>query len=345
MGEPTPTIISAFTSVDNEARRKHFTAARGKPTGKLLARVTELSTQMEAAHSQAGPSMNMTKVDLGGLNSPVGEKVTALVGLHNELAGWQDALTEAQNLAAHADQIREANRGGGERDPQIDTILDEIAQRVSSTPSLDFNQVVRADFQERYGLEQLAGSELVRRMQDGGLSATIELADKRALNALFQTSAGWAPQSIRDPGFTPKASRPIQLIDIMPMVPTDQAAAVYMEETTRTTAAAAVAEGTAAPEATRAVTQKTIAIREIAAHIPVTMIEMEDVPQVEQYLTDDIPFEVRQAVDGLLVTGTGADPNPFGLNNVTGRGEQNWADAARTKPFDTLIDRPHQGQA
>jgi hypothetical protein len=57
--------------------------------------------------------------------------------------------------------------------------------------------------------------------------------------ATFLTTAGWAPESLRVPGLViEKATRPIQLLDIIPSGPTSMAAVKYMEETTRTEASA-----------------------------------------------------------------------------------------------------------
>src|SRR3546814_7631820 len=61
--------------------------------------------------------------------------------------------------------------------------------------------------------------------------------------ALMMTTAGYAPETVRLPGFVEHTSRPIQLIDILPTSRTGRGAVSYMEETTRAHAAAEIAEG------------------------------------------------------------------------------------------------------
>src|SRR3546814_15647771 len=75
--------------------------------------------------------------------------------------------------------------------------------------------------------------------------------------ALMMTTAGYAPETVRLPGFVEHTSRPIQLIDILPTSRTGRGAVSYMEETTRAHAAAEIAEGGAYPEAEFAFTERT----------------------------------------------------------------------------------------
>ena len=162
------------------------------------------------------------------------------------------------------------------------------------------------------------------------------------LATLFKTDAGWAPESVRDPGYVPSRRHPIQFVDILPRSSTTQELVRYMEETTYTNAAAGVAEGAAAPESTLALTQKETAVRKIATHIPVTREEMEDEPQVESYLDDTLPFMVRQAVDLATLKGDGTAPNILGLQNVTGIQDIDWTttgtgtNVVRSKPLNVL---------
>ena len=52
---------------------------------------------------------------------------------------------------------------------------------------------------------------------------------KTTLKTLFQTSAGWAPESIRTGKVVEYATRPIQVIDIIPPGNTNDTSIVYME--------------------------------------------------------------------------------------------------------------------
>ncbi|MEC9343573.1 MAG: phage major capsid protein, partial [Pseudomonadota bacterium] len=135
---------------------------------------------------------------------------------------------------------------------------------------------------------------------------------------LFETGAGWAPESVRLPGFVEAVSRPIQLLDILPMGQTGSAAIKYMEETTRTHAAAEKAEGATFAESTFALTEKTSPVEKITDSVPVTDEQLEDEAQVQGYLNGRLIFGLRQRADSQCLVGNGTTPNLRGLKNVVG---------------------------
>ena len=167
------------------------------------------------------------------------------------------------------------------------------------------------------------------------------MRDDAIMNTLFTTDAGWPPESVRDSGYTPSRRHPIQVIDILPRSSTTQELIKYMEETTYTNAAAAVAEGAASPESTLALTERETAVRKLSTHIPVTREELEDEPQVESYLNETVPFMVRQKADEIVLKGDGAAPNIRGLLNVANVQDIDWAHTSAqnktlAKPLNTL---------
>jgi HK97 family phage major capsid protein len=139
------------------------------------------------------------------------------------------------------------------------------------------------------------------------------------LKALFQTTAGWPPQPVRIPGLIIEApTRPIQVLDIIPVGTTDQAAVVYMQETTRTHAAAERAEGAAYAESAFALTEQSSPVRSIGDSIPVTDEQLEDVAGVESYLNQRLTFGLQQRLDSQVLNGNGTAPNLRGILNTTG---------------------------
>lgn len=138
------------------------------------------------------------------------------------------------------------------------------------------------------------------------------------LKTLFQTSAGWAPESTRTGLVVEKATRPIQVLDIIPTGPTGQAAIVYMEETTRTHNAAERAEAAAYAEDAFALTQRSSTVRSIGTSIPVTDEQLEDELQAQTYLNQRLIFSCRQRLDSEILVGDGNAPNLTGVNNASG---------------------------
>ena len=137
------------------------------------------------------------------------------------------------------------------------------------------------------------------------------------LKTLMTTSAGFAPESVRSGLVVDKATRPIQVTDLIPSFPISQAAFVYMEETTRTHSAAEAAEGGTYAEDAYVYTQRTSTVRKIATSIPVTDEQLEDEMQVRSLLEQRLAFGLRQKLDSQILVGSGTPPALLGLNNVS----------------------------
>jgi len=156
------------------------------------------------------------------------------------------------------------------------------------------------------------------------------------LKTLFETAAGWAPESIRTGRLVEKAERPIQVIDLIPPGRTSQAAVVYMEETTFTNNATEKAEGSAYGEAALALTERSETVRKIPVFIPVTDEQLEDVPQVQGYLNNRLPFMIRQRLDSQIINGDGIAPNLTGILNKSGTQSYARNSVASDKAVDAL---------
>ncbi len=164
----------------------------------------------------------------------------------------------------------------------------------------------------------------------GGISLKFEdalpsdiLAKSRVPNTigqkvLFETTAGWAPESLRIGMVVEAVTRPIQLLDIIPLGRTGFEQIVYMEETTRTHAAAEKAEGAAFAESTFVLTEKTSNVRKVTDSLPVTDEQLEDVAQASSYINDRLTFGLRQRLDTQVLIGNGTAPNLRGIKNVVG---------------------------
>ena len=151
-----------------------------------------------------------------------------------------------------------------------------------------------------------------------GVSLNEFKAQFQEIKTLFETSAGWSPESVRFPQIVPAVTRPIQLLDIMPTGTIGQAAAKYMEETTRSHAAAEKAEGADYAESQFVLTERTQTVEKITDSIPVTDEQLEDVSMAQSYLEERIRFGIRQRLDNQVMQGDGATPNLEGILNVSG---------------------------
>lgn len=138
------------------------------------------------------------------------------------------------------------------------------------------------------------------------------------VKTLFERSAGWDPEVIRDNRVVLDAQRPVQVTDLLPSVPWNQKAYSYMEETTFTNNAAERSEGGAYGEAALALTERTVTVETIGVFIPVTDEQLADEAAAEAYLNARLPFMVRQRMDSQILVGDGNTPNIEGINQVSG---------------------------
>lgn len=146
-------------------------------------------------------------------------------------------------------------------------------------------------------------------------TVVIEDAD---VKTLFQRPTGWGPDARPSGLFVEAATRPIQVLDLIPMANTDQSSVVYWEETIRTHAAAERAEGATAAESTFRVEQKVVQVRFIGDSVPVTDEQLDDVGQARAYLDNRLSFGVRQKADSQILVGDGVAENIRGITNVVG---------------------------
>lgn len=138
------------------------------------------------------------------------------------------------------------------------------------------------------------------------------------IKTLMTTSAGWAPQSIRAPGYVESVQVRPNVVDIIPFTSTDQPAYIFMVESTFTNNAAGRAEGANnAGEAALALTATTFNIGEIAVWIPVTREQMDDVQGLQGYINNRLTLMIRQKLDAALLTGVGA-PSVTGILATAG---------------------------
>lgn len=122
----------------------------------------------------------------------------------------------------------------------------------------------------------------------------------------------------RRPGIVESAQEERTVRDLMLQGETDNNTLTYMEETTFTNAAAAVAEAGTKPESTLDFTERTDNVRKIATWIPATRELLTDVRGLESYIRGRLTFMVKRTEEVQLLTGDGIAPNILGVLNRSG---------------------------
>lgn len=245
----------------------------------------------------------------------VAEKVKAMNSELDELAQHAETLESAEKAAEdHAAREKQLNRpfmpnGGGRDFSKTIDQLKSLGQMVGEAKSYTDWARSGAAGGLTLAFDDLLPSEML---------AKAAFFDTVATKALMSTAAGYAPESVRLPGYVEAATRPIQLLDIIPLARTGQAAVPYMEETTRTHGAGETAEGAAFKESTFAFTERTSPVQKITDSLPVTDEQLEDVSFMESYINSRLTFGIRQKLDAQILIGDGNAPNLRGLKNVAG---------------------------
>lgn len=243
----------------------------------------------------------------------VAKRVQEMNAELNELGEHADTLDAAEKAAGqHADrekaasQFRHSGSGGGNQGrPQIKSLGELVAceKAYQDWAARGAPDGISFSFDDAWASDLLAkGAQY----------------DTLGTKTLFETSAGYAPESMRMPGFVDAVTRPLQLLDIIPMFRTGESSIKFMQETTRTHAAAETAEGGAYAESTFAFTEQESPVRKITDSVPVTDEQLEDAPMMSGYINNRLTFGIRQRLDGQCLIGNGTAPNLRGLKNTVG---------------------------
>lgn len=240
-----------------------------------------------------GSILDLSKVkSISGTNA---EKAAHIRKLNDELTDLSKAADPLRDVKAAANCLDEAgddghsekgdDRGSDRGEPKVKSLGKQFADAVNGRPD-------------------------VKRF-----TQTFDAVD---LKATMTTAAGWAPDVIRGPRLVDFATRPLELLDLIPTTTTNQTSIAYMEETTFTNAAAERLEGGLKAESALGLTEKTSAVRSIATTLPVTDEQLEDVERIQSYIDNRLGFFIRQRLEAQILVGDGIAPNLRGVNNVVG---------------------------
>lgn len=284
---------------------------------KLQTRQGDLAKVFDAARTDDGYDYSKAVSVVSGATDAiaVAEHVKALNAEADAIAKHLETFLEADKAAAALDSRSKAIRNfpfpgqGNGGQPANLAQFKSLGERVICAKEFKAWKDIGAPDGVSLKFDELLGSDFLAKA-----AAFPTIGNK----ALMTTAAGFAPESFRLPGFVEAVTRPIQLLDILPTGVTGADSVPYMEETTRTHAAAEAAEGGDFAESTFVFTERTSAVRKITDSLPVTDEQLEDVALIESYINGRLSFGVRQRLDRQCLIGDGSAPNLRGIINTSG---------------------------
>ena len=303
MTRPQSGLTATEVAVVNEA------AMRGRVLDELT-----LFTEIDQARDHLQTLFNEAQqedgtFDYSSITTVTGsdeEKGYAVVKAHSVLTGLNQARREQQVLNDIGRRVL-----SGEDDDDLEPF-----------DSLD-NDLFEPREQSIYdGVIQSCGS-IAKFIQNAGNDrgmVTLSTRNGRRhtpiYNALFQTSVS-NPTTIREPGYVPTVRRQTRAFDRIRVVGTSQDTVEYLRGI-KISSAAPAGEGAAAAEGTGGLTPASQKTQDIAVHLPVTLRSMEDDERAEMYLNEELPADVREALESQCYVGNGTSPNLQGISGETG---------------------------
>lgn len=266
----------------------------------LIAKRNELKAKQEALgkiFEEAGPELDMSKIKL--LDGSAVEKVERIRQLNDEL----NAIgMEVEKLAGIEKSLADQKRRSAELGSQNAQTFDQPEGQKDQKRIITLGEL-------------FCKSDVYANRKHPGVQQSLPEFE---MKTLFETGAGWAPESLRTGRIVDAVARPIRVIDIMPAGTTNQAAVVYMEETTLTLNAQEKAEGVAYAESAFGLTERSVTVQKITASVPVTDEQLDDVAQVQGYLDRRLRYDLMQRLDYQILNGTGVSPLLQGVGNKSG---------------------------
>lgn len=175
-----------------------------------------------------------------------------------------------------------------------------------------------AGAQTKDGFAALAEKASGLRLGGDPIRAKFTGDEFRRTKATVTMSSGYAAESVRTGEIIESVYPRPQILDFMQMIPWDQAAYVFMAETTRTNATVPKTEVAAGDESTLIWAEQSVNLETIPAYLPVSEKSMRYSAELRRLIEDRLPKLAREVLGSQVLTGDGTAPNLRGLNNVTG---------------------------
>lgn len=211
------------------------------------------------------------------------------------------ALEEAKKAGSISAETRDKT---GEALTAINALREQLAQveqKMARRPGQDESEI------KSYGA-QFAESDKFQAFKTKGYDGSVRFAFKAITAA--QTGTAWAG---RDNEMISLPRRRLTIRDLLDVVPTTSGSIDYARQTTRTNAAAVVAEAAPKPYSAYVWTQENTPVRTIAHLAKITRQAMDDAVQLQGEVESEMRYGLFYAEEDELLNGDGTGQHIDGL--------------------------------
>jgi HK97 family phage major capsid protein len=267
--------------------------------------------QLHTIFAEAGEELDMSKVTT--ISGTTDEKVAEIRRRNDELTDLQkelETVVQLEQIQAGVKDHHEHQPTSRERDKEAGN--DDDPKDDDRKPRKSAGQlfVESKAYNDHRGVSK---RQFGTYHDDYDLTATI-----REQKTVMAVAAGYSAPNPRTDIIVLSAQRRVVVADLIPQDPTDLSVIKYMEETTFTNNAAAVAESGLKPESALAYTERSQNIEKIATTLPVTEEQLDDVPGIRSLIDGRLTLMIQLSEESALLLANGTSPNLQGFLTKTG---------------------------
>lgn len=214
-----------------------------------------------------------------------------------------DALEEARKAGTLGADTKSAVDKLGTDLGELRETLAQIEQKMARKPGEGEHDV------KSFG-EQLAESDKFKSFQQSGYQGSLRFKFEAKEVTTVNAGTNWAA---RDNEVVALPQRQMTIRNLLNVVPTTSGSVDFARQTTRTNAAAPVAESAAKPYSTYAWEQVSTPVRTIAHLAKITRQAMDDAVQLRGEVEQEMRYGLRYTEEDQLLNGDGTGQNIDGL--------------------------------